>query len=290
MLTNPRICGLMLAYFKVDMTQQCLQTLVNQGIECLVLVDNSADAAENQRTLALAEHFPTGWLQVIIAPENLGFAKGMNLALQYARKLGAWDYLLVLNNDIQAQAQLVKQLTHYLEQQPQIALLGVNAATNTGVQSGLYYQRLTGLMFKQPMLGSFRVTPGYCLMLRSSIIKTTLFDPRYFMYGEDVELSWRLLKQKQGIHILEQALLTHIPSQSSHEGSFFYEYHLNRGHWLLVQDLGKNALERTLMYALRLPLLSLRAMLRSWRFRRLTPLKALVSASFAMPIRPSNNN
>jgi hypothetical protein len=33
MSTESRICGLMLAYFKADMTPKCLQTLDDQGIE-----------------------------------------------------------------------------------------------------------------------------------------------------------------------------------------------------------------------------------------------------------------
>lgn len=281
-----RICGLMLAYFKAEMTEQCLQTLVDQGIERIILVDNSADAIENQRTLALAARFPAGWLNVIISPQNLGFAKGMNLALQHAHECGTWDYFLVLNNDIKAQPQLVQQLTEYMQRHQATTLLGVKADTGNGIQGGLYYQRLTGLMFRKPTIGSFQVIPGYCLMLRANSITNILFNPHFFMYGEDVELSWRL--QNQGSHILDKALLIHTPSQSSQEGSLFYEYHINRGHWLLVEKLGSNALERALMYTLRLPLLTVRAGLRSWRFRCFTPLKALLISTLERSIRPNS--
>ncbi len=287
MPTDSRICGLMLAYFKSDMTLKCLQTLVDQGMEQIILVDNSADAEENQRTLALAQHFPAGWLNVVIAPCNLGFAKGMNLALEQARQRGEWDYFLILNNDISAQPELLASLHGHMQTHPETALLGVMASADSGLQGGLYYQRLTGLMFRQPVAGSFQVATGHCLMIRASVIHKELFDPRYFMYGEDVALSWRMLQQQQGIHILPQPLLTHTPAQSSGEGSLFYEYHINRGHWLIVDALGKNRFEQGLMYALRLPLLVFRAALRSWRFRRLTPIKALVLASLALPIRPS---
>ena len=288
MPTKVRVCGLMLAYFKAEMTEQCLQTLVDQGIERIILVDNSADVVENQRTLALATRFPAGWLHVIISPQNLGFAKGMNLALQHARECGTWDYFLVLNNDINAQPQLVQQLTEYMQQHQTTTLLGVKADTGNGIQGGLYYQRLTGLMFRKPIIGSFQVVSGCCLMLRAHSTPDTLFDPHFFMYGEDVELSWRL--QNQGSHILNKVLLTHTPSQSSQEGSFFYEYHINRGHWLLVETLGSNALERALMYTLRLLLLTVRAGLRSWRFRCFLPLKALLLVGLGLPIRPSTHH
>ena len=286
MPTDIRICGLMLAYFHVEMTLRCLKTLENQGIETLILVDNSADLAEHQRTLALAQHFPPDWLQVVIAPENLGFGRGMNLAWQRAQMLGQWDYALILNNDIVAQSALVKTLCKHMAQSPRTALLGVAAETGTGVQSSLHYQRWTGLMFPTAVVGSFQVAAGYCLLLRPQALQGTLFDSRYFMYGEDVELSWRLREQGWNVEILAQPLLQHIPAQSSREGSLFYEYHINRGHWLAAQQLTHKVWERWTMTALRLPLLTLRALLRSWRFRRLTPLKAFVMAGLALPIRP----
>lgn len=282
MQNKPRICALMLAYFKADMTHQCLKTLENQGISKLVLIDNSADPSENQRTLKLVEEFPEGWLNVVISPENLGFAKGMNLALEHARKLGEWDYFLVLNNDINAKPELVQQLHGYMDGHPDTALLGCLAGTDSNPDGGLYYQRLTGLMFKRPVIGAFQVATGYCVMVRPAAICEYLFDPRYFMYGEDVELTWRLRQQHQAVRIYPQPLLAHETAQSSGEGSLFYEYHVNRGHMLLVDALGKNNLERMLMYTLRLPLLFMRASLRSWRFRTMVPLKALLASLWSI--------
>lgn len=276
MLTNARVCGLMLGYFHAEMTLRCLKTLQHQGIETLILVDNSADATEHQLTLTLAQHFPAGWLQVIIAPENLGFAKGMNLAWQHAQTLGQWDYVLILNNDITAQPQLLATLHTHMAQHPRTALLGVTADTGTVMQTGLHYQRWTGLIFSTAVTGSFQVASGYCLLLRPQAIQGNLFDPRYFMYGEDVELSWRLREQGWDVEILAQALLTHTPAQSSREGSLFYEYHINRGHWLLVANLAHTPLEKILMYASRILILSMRAVLRSARTASLIPLKALV--------------
>lgn len=279
MLCDARVCGLMLAYFNTAMTLHCLKTLEHQGLETLILVDNSANATEHQRTLALVQQFPTGWLQVVIAPENLGFAKGMNLAWQHAQTLGQWDYALILNNDLTAQPYLLATLYTHMLQHPRTALLGVAADTGTSIQSGLHYQRWTGLMFAKAVAGSFQVATGYCLLIRPTAIQGTLFDPRYFMYGEDVELSWRLCQSGWEVEVLMQPLLTHTPAQSSREGSLFYEYHINRGHWLLVKTLAQHPLELGLMHTLRIPLLILRAMFRSWRFRTFTPLKALWLAS-----------
>lgn len=285
MPTDARICGLMLSYFKAEMTLKCLQTLINQGIEQMILVDNSADPEENLRTLALKQHFPADWLNIITAPENLGFARGMNLAQKQAQQLANWDYLLILNNDITASPQLVSRLRSFMDKHPDTVLLGATSQVKHENGEGLYYQRLTGLMFKRAVRGSFRIAAGYCLMVRASELRAHLFNQRYFMYGEDVELTWRLLQQKQTIHILPEPLLTHTPAQSSREGSLFYEYHINRGHWLLVKDIARHPSEKILMYTLRIPLMLTRAILRSWRFRSITPLKALALAGMDLSIR-----
>ncbi|WMP18897.1 glycosyltransferase [Thiothrix lacustris] len=134
MPSSPRICGLMLAYFKADMTLKCLRTLAGQGIETIMLVDNSHCPEEHQRTLQLVQHFPKSWLKVVIAEDNLGFAKGMNLALDHARQLGEWDYFLLLNNDITAKPDLVGQLVEYTQQQANQLLFTGRLVEKKGVK------------------------------------------------------------------------------------------------------------------------------------------------------------
>jgi GT2 family glycosyltransferase len=257
------------------MTLQCLKTLEHQGIATIVLVDNSADANEHQQTLELAKFFTKGWLKIIIAPENLGFAKGMNLAWQHAQTLGQWDYALILNNDMEVEPTLVKHLCQHMQTHPRTGM--VTATTNTphGLQGKNYYHRWTGLLFKKPVLGSFLFLGGHCLLVRATAIINELFDTTYFMYGEDIVLNWQLAQQGWTLTVLPEILINHTSGSSSKNGSFFYEYHINRWHLLIIQTLGKNAIERFIMYSLRTPILFTRAILRSWRFRKLTPLKAL---------------
>lgn len=284
MLTDIRICGLMLAYFHAEMTLCCLKTLENQGIETLILIDNSADPAEHKRTLALAQHFTEGWLQVVIAPENLGFAKGMNLAWQHAQTLGQWNYTLILNNDMEVHPTLVKQLYEYMETHPQTGMITATTETPHGLQGTNYYNRWTGLLSKRHVTGSFLFLGGHCLLIRVTAIGKDLFDTRYFMYGEDIVLNWRLAQQGWELTVLPEILIKHNSGSSSKNGSFFYEYHTNRWHLLIIQTLSRNVIERLIMYSLRIPILFIRAILRSWRFGKITPLKALGLVGLNLPI------
>lgn len=276
MPTNPRICGLMLAYFKAEMTLKCLHTLEGQGIETFFLVDNSSDPEENKRTLALATHFPEGWLNVIISKENIGFGKGMNLAHDHAKQLGKWDHFLIINNDIEAKPTLVATLCQYMQQHPEIGMLSAATETAYGIQTEQYYHRWTGLLFRKHVRGSFLCLGGHCLLVRAEAIEKGLYNPRYFMYGEDIELNWKLAQQGWELTVLPEILLRHEASSSSKNGSYFYEYHINRWHLQIVHSLSHNRYERFVMYTMRIPLLLARALLRSVRSRSFVPLKALL--------------
>jgi hypothetical protein len=59
----------------------------------------------------------------------------------------------------------------------------------------------------------------------------------------------------------------------------FYEYHINRSHWLLARKLARNPLERFVFVAARCITLPLRALIRSLRFRSLMAWRGLFAAT-----------
>ena len=101
-----------------------------------------------------------------------------------------------------------------------------------------------------------------------------LFDETFFMYGEDVELSWRMRRQGVQLVLLDRSYLHHDGLASSGHASAAYEQYLVQSHWLLAEKLASNAFSARLMRALRIPTLLARACLRSWRYRSWVPLRA----------------
>ena len=141
----------------------------------------------------------------------------------------------------------------------------------------LWYHRLFALVLRQPCLGAFPYLSGACLLIPMSLARGCLFDPDFFMYGEDVELSWRM--NQSGVRLVAADVMCgHVGSASARIGSLFYEYHVAKGHLLLARKLARNQFESWLFLFGRAISLPLRATLRSLRHRSLLPWLALLLA------------
>ena len=79
---------------------------------------------------------------------------------------------------------------------------------------------------------------GFCgagvLLNKKALEKVGLFDPNFFMYYEDGDLSFRMRKNGWKIYFCPKAVIRHIHSASSLEWSPFFNFHTERGRLLLV--------------------------------------------------------
>jgi N-acetylglucosaminyl-diphospho-decaprenol L-rhamnosyltransferase len=143
--------------------------------------------------------------------------------------------------------------------------------------SVLWYHRLFALVLRRPCLGAFPYLSGACLLVPMPLAMDGLFDPDFFMYGEDVELSWRMTLSGVPL-VAADVLCDHAGSASARIGSLFYEYHVARGHLLLARKLARNQLECWLFLIGRAISLPLRATLRCLRLKSSIPWRALLLA------------
>jgi GT2 family glycosyltransferase len=122
------------------------------------------------------------------------------------------------------------------------------------------------------------------------IKKVGLMNEKFFMYGEDIELTYRALKENVPLKLLDNELVYHEGSKSAGMGSFFYEYHMTRMHYLLSFILFKNPLKKVISIFCKIPVLSCRAIIRSIRYKSWSPVIALIFAILPLRIRPSREN
>jgi GT2 family glycosyltransferase len=113
----------------------------------------------------------------------------------------------------------------------------------------------------------------------------SLFDEAFFMYGEDVELAWRLTRQGKAMICAKGAYVEHEYGPSVDRASFFYEYHMARGHLLLSLRTRIHPAEIPLLVITKSLSLGCRALIRSFRHRSLIPLAAYFLAW--LPLSPS---
>ena len=131
------------------------------------------------------------------------------------------------------------------------------------------------LLHARPMAGRHPPEHHVRLLYLGERAAPPRFDPAFFLYGEDVELGWRLRTHPEAVLYVPAARVRHEGSASSVVGSDFYETHMVAGHWLLADRLANGGVDRSLLRIARIPALVLRAIVRSLRFRRMAPVVAL---------------
>jgi hypothetical protein len=202
----------------------------------------------------------------------------VNNALRWLEKNQPHRYYLLINNDAEATPGMLPELLKFMREHDRTAVAAPMIDTGHKRIAYSWYHRLTGLMFSQHVIGTFPYLSGCCLLVDRRIIGDGLFDEDFFMYGEDVALSWRLRLAGFEKDCVNDAIVRHEGVGSSHQGGFFYEYHLARGHILLARKLSMHRWETPLLYFGRLLTISARAIVRAIRFRTFVPIKAGLGA------------
>lgn len=276
-MISPPTIGLILNYQDAKRTISCIESLLNQGIETIVVWDNSADSGVSASIIRA--RFPDmEKTQIHLSPSNLGFAAGVNSGLASIKKNNPNAYVLLINNDAILLPGGVEKLHTALEKNSKSIISFPNINHGGNVIGFAFYQYWTGLLSWTPKANSFRYASGCCLLIALSRISLPLFDEDFFMYGEDMELGWRLRDQPEALHHVPELLVFHEGSASSKLGSNFYEERLVACHLILARKLAGSSTSRCIvLYALRVSILLTRAILRSYRFQSSVPLKALWS-------------
>ena len=284
------LCVIVLSYFGARRIERCVESLLNQGIDTLYLVDNSSDAIEAARIREvhsrLLDRGPEFDVHVLVNDENVGFARGINRTVKADLRSGGHDCYLLLNDDAVLPPQGAAELLRVFNSRDDIALVSGRIVSQYRDTRFVWYHRWLGHLSWKPTLGTFPFLLGTCLLIdRRCMTGGEVFDEAFFMYGEDVALTWKAMQQGLAIECADAVVVAHEGSASSQHGEFFYEYHMARAHVLLVKRLARYTWEIPLMYFGRIAYLVPRAIVRAIRYRRIDPLRALLAAWFSVDAR-----
>ncbi len=248
---------------------QCAESLLkSRERPLLVVVDNASSTDGLEEALA---DYPG--VQVIRSPENLGFGRGNNLGIRWALCHTSCEFLLLLNNDATVLPDTVARLETALDDYPEAGVVAPRIVL-ADEPNALWYgggeidwrkgsPRIPGYLGPSdaPLaLTSRNVTfaSGCAMMVRRSVLEETGgFDPRLFMYLEDLELCLRIQKKGWTVRYIPEALVLHEGQGSSREEGEgftrllsprnprlpFYAFHLTKGRLLtmFVHARGMNA-------------------------------------------------
>lgn len=257
------LVGLTLNYRDAERTSRCIESLLEDGAAGVLVWDNSSDGGASAQ--ALYKRWQDDPRVVVeISTNNLGFAAGVNRGLEVIKQRWPRAWVMLLNNDALVPRGALARLHAVLHATPQ-AVLAYPCIEHGGRLFGtIYYQRhLALLRFGRSWPASFPYPCGAALLIALDRYHEPLFDEDFFMYGEDIEIGWRLGPSRM-VHVSD-IRVWHEGSATARNRSLFYETHINAGHWLLAQKIARSRSERFVLMAGRLISLTARALWRSVR-------------------------
>lgn len=215
----------------------------DMAAEVIVVDNHSSDGSVEY----LQQRYPKSeypMVRIVSSMHNLGFARGNNIAIRQSQS----DYVLLLNPDTIVGEQVLLECVRFMDSHADAGAVGVhmqNASGKTAMESrrGLpspmvAFYKMMGLTARFPRSrvfghyymgflpwdepGQIEVVSGaFCMVRREALNQVGLLDEDFFMYGEDIDLSYRILKG--GYHNYYLPLrICHYKGESTEKSSFRY--------------------------------------------------------------------
>ncbi|MBR1774188.1 MAG: glycosyltransferase [Bacteroidales bacterium] len=213
----------------------------NIDAEIFVVDNNSVDGSVNM----LKTKFPE--VKLIENKDNVGFAKANNQAI----RLSCGEYVLLLNPDTVVEEDTFVKCLNFMDKHPDAGGLGVKMIDGQGK---ILKESKRG--FPTPwvcfckMAGLTKIFPHskkYCgyymghlsyeqtnevdilagafmLMRKKALDKVGLLDETFFMYGEDIDLSYRITQGGYKNYYFADTSIIHYKGESTKKGSLNYVY------------------------------------------------------------------
>jgi N-acetylglucosaminyl-diphospho-decaprenol L-rhamnosyltransferase len=222
-----------------DYLRQCLSSVHRETEEInyeVIVVDNaSGDGCESM----LQKEFPD--TRFIAAPQNLGFSRANNLGYEYA----GGEVLLFLNPDTEIISGALLGMLAYLRTNPAAGAAGARLLNSDGSLQTSCIQAFPTIVNQvldleilrrwfptwklwgiQPLFTSHRLgaevdtISGACFMIKRSVFeKVGRFSEQYFMYADDLDLSYKIRQAGYSIVWLSHCEVVHHGGKSSSQQS-----------------------------------------------------------------------
>ena len=178
----------------------------------VVVFDNASD----DDTLARLQPFASR-VRLVAHPVNLGFGQGHNRALTGA----GGDYFLILNPDLELPPGGLDRLVRHLEEHAECGAVAprldeASANPEAGFSRRYPGQRYAPRSFRR-LPGEVAILQGACVLIRAALYREIGgFDPRFFLYAEDLDLSLEIRRRGWTLACVADLAVRHLGGQSEH--------------------------------------------------------------------------
>jgi GT2 family glycosyltransferase len=212
----------------------CLESVERalQGINSyeVFVVDN---ASQDDTLTVLPEKYP--WVKFIPNEENLGFARANNIAIRKA----TGEYILLLNPDTIVEKSTLREVIRFMDDHSEVGGAGVMMHNEDGTIAPESRRAVpTPWVSALKMLGFTRryymshlpwnepcqievISGAFCMLRHKALDAIGLLDEDFFMYGEDIDLSYRLLRGGWQNWYVPQSII-HFKGKSTRKSDYRY--------------------------------------------------------------------
>ena len=228
-------------YFLENCLNSVFQALKSIEAEVFVVDNNSVDGSLSM----LKTKFPQ--VKLIANKENQGFSKANNQAIRQAKG----ELVLLLNPDTVVEENTFEVCLNFFNQNQKAGGIGVKMLDGKGhflpeSKRGLptpkvaFYKifGLSSLFPKSKLFGKYHlghlsknenhnveILSGAFMMIRKSVLDDIgLLDESFFMYGEDIDLSYRITQSGYTNHYLADTSIIHYKGESTKKSSINYVF------------------------------------------------------------------
>jgi GT2 family glycosyltransferase len=207
--------------------QLCLHSVKEaiKGLDAeIIVVDNKSEDSSCQM---VRESFPE--VILIVNNENYGFSKGNNIGVERSKG----EYICILNPDTMVAEDTFKVLLQFVENKNNLGIVGCKLIDGSGKflpeskrnvptakvalqkmignSSSYYANRL-----KEDEAGEVDILVGAFMFLRRQVFDEVKgFDEDYFMYGEDIDFGYKVLKMGYRNYYYPKTTILHFKGEST---------------------------------------------------------------------------
>jgi GT2 family glycosyltransferase len=278
-------------YFLDQVLTSVRQASSNLDVEVFVVDNNSVDGSCEM----VLEKYPE--VNLIASEINLGFSKGNNLAIKQCKG----RYVLLLNPDTIIEEDTLDKVVGFMNKHPEAGSLGVRMIDGKGEflpesKRGLptpsvALYKLLGLskMFpRSKRFGRYHqgfldehgvheidVVSGAFMLIRKEVLdEVGLLDETFFMYGEDIDLSYRIKKAGHKNYYFPETSIIHFKGESTKKKSANYVKVFYGAMLIFVKKhySGNYAGLMSLLLNLAITVIALLAIFKRWLVKLLWPI------------------
>lgn len=219
--------------YLLECIRSILQNISNVSFEIIVVDNNSTDDSVRE----IKDTYPN--VSIIENISNLGFAKANNIGARASKG----RYILLLNPDTIVFPMTIEYLVNYLDCHQDVGAVGgkIVCPESNFIGGARHFPSLLTEFIDHLRLSSFfphnkffgfynlkywdyndnrdvDVLSGACIMTRKQIVNEIgLFDESFFMYGEDIDLCFKIKKAGWRIVFVEKAKIIHYGEKSAEQ-------------------------------------------------------------------------